>query len=273
MVLQNITQTQSQALLQAAKGKRDQAQKTQFLSEMLKQAEGQQGSASVTAQIQQLHSDVQRLLKSASNSEKQAKEMLQQNAALQLNEVTTNCSPVANRMSSEELFRMVLVSANESGTMGLPQTEAPKANLVAMSKPEEQVVWHSGFNGAAVNVSLAGIRIMDAPSPAAPTKEDFGMDNFNPNGQIGMQTGQCSKKDNCNYRGICKDGICYCQKNYYGPTCSTLRQNKKGSVRLAAVALIAVGCTLSSFIFTLCFLNWSAVQRRNAESKLGYVVV
>lgn len=259
MLLQNISQSHRDSLLQEAKGKREQAEKTHFLSEMLKKAEGQQESSSVTAQIRQLNIDVQRLLKSAEDSEMQAKDMLKLNVAMQIGDTAQSCAPVANKMSSGELLSATQLSANLSHA----------ANSTAM----QQVSWFSGFKGAAAiskkNMSLVGLHKQDAQEPS---KTEFGMDKANPKGKIGMQSGQCSKKDNCNYRGICKDGICYCQKNYYGPTCGTLRENKKGTIRLAAVALIAVGCTLFSFIFTLCFLNWTAVQRRSAEAKLGFVV-
>jgi hypothetical protein len=245
MSLQNISKTRSQALLQEAVAKREQA------SEMLSRA-GQQESVSMAAQVQQLDLDVQRLLQNAADSEMQAKRLLTQNAALQLGDAARSCSPVANKMSSEELLSASQLNANLSYAVN--------------STRNEQVTSRFTHRGATVkaNVSLIG-----EPPPAT---KDFGMDKFNPKGKVGIQSGQCTDKDNCNFRGICKDGICYCQKNYYGPTCGTLREKQTGNVRMAAVLVIAVGCTLFSFMFTLCCLNYTAAQRRNAESKLGYVV-
>jgi len=279
MMLQNITKTYSQALLQEAMSKREQAEKTQFLTDMLKRAGGQEESASVIAQVQQLNLDVQRLLESASRSEFQAKEMLKQNAALQLGDTAKTCSPVANKMSSDEILSASHLNANLSDPSSSTRKELLASQLSAtppeaVSPPaQEQVSWHFGFRGAALNekanVSLAGFKDQGAPPP---TNSDFGMDKVNPKGKLGIQSGQCTAKDNCNFRGICQDGVCYCQKNYYGPTCGTLREKKTGSVRLAAVGVIAVGCTLFSFLFTLFCLNWTAMKRRHAESKLGYVV-
>lgn len=279
VLLQNITQAHSQVLLQEARSKREQAGQTRFLSDMLKRATGQQQSASVTAQIQQLNVDIERLLTNAAKSEMQAREELTQNAALQLGDAAKTCSPIANEMSPEEINKAAQMHANLSQAASLTLESLVTASQLNLnvSQPNSfsrrgQVSSYFRSRGAEnvkANVSLIGFDDQEAPPPTA---KDFGMDNFNPNGKIGIMNGQCTDKDNCNYRGICKDGVCYCQKNYYGPTCGTLRENNTGTIRLAAVAMIALGCTLFSFIFTLCCLNYTAVQRRNAESKLGYVV-
>lgn len=255
--LQTIAKNHRQQLLQEAVGKREQMQKTQLVADMLNQAGGQHQSDSVIAQVKQLNRDVQSLLKSAADSEMQAKELLQHDVALQLGDAGKTCSPVANMMSFEELLSATQLDVNKSSAVS--------------SAPKEQVAWLSADKGVAVkaNVSLVAVSDHDEPPPAT---SDFGMDKFNPKGKIGIQSGQCTHKDNCNFRGICKDGICYCQKNYYGPTCGTLREKKTGTVRLAAVLVIALSCTLFSFMCTLCCLNFTAAQRRNAESKLGYVV-
>jgi hypothetical protein len=250
--LGNITKLRSHALLQEAKGKREQAEKTRFLSDVLQRAGGQHESGSVIAQVHQLNLDVQNLLKSAANLESQAQETQKQTAVKQLGDVARSCSPVANKMSSKELLSASQLNSN------LSHAAAPASKAV-----------HFATRGAAKAKAKLPFGSQNIPPPE---NKDFGIDDVNPKGVTGIQEGECKEKNNCNFRGICKDGTCYCQKNFYGPDCGTAREKKTGTMDLGFTLMVAGGCMTISFLMTLCFLNWTAAQRRNAESKLGYTV-
>jgi len=258
--LRNITRLRSQALLQEAKGKREQAEKTKFLSDVLQRAGGEHESGSVVAQVHQLNLDVQDLLNSASNLELQAQEMPKENAVKALGDVARSCSPMANKMSSKELLSASQLNTNLA--------RGGEKNLTHVAGPSSKVV-HFSSRGAMKAKAKIPFGSQNVP---APENKDFGIDEVNPNGQTGIQEGQCKDKDNCNFRGICQDGICYCQKNYYGPDCGSVREQKTGTLDLAVTLVIAAGCVTISFLMTLCFLNWTAAQRRSLESKLGYTV-
>jgi len=252
--LRNITRLHSQALLQEAKGKRAQAEKTRFLSDVLQRAGGEREKGSVIAQVHQLNLDVQSLLESAASLELQAKEMPKLNAVKALGDVARTCSPVANKMSSKELL-----SASQLNT------HTSSKNMTA---PTSKAV-HFATRGAMHAKATIPFGTSNVP---APENKDFGIEEVNSKGVTGIQEGECKEKDNCNFRGICKDGTCYCQKNFYGPDCGTVRQKKTGTMDLGVTLAVAGACMSISFLMTLCFLNWTAAQRRNAESKLGYTV-
>jgi len=251
--LRNITKLRSQALLQEAKTKREQAEKTRFLSDVLQRAGGEHESGSVVAQVHQLNLDVQGLLKSAASLELQAHQMPKLNAVKALGDVARTCSPVANMMSSKELLSASQMSSN------LSHAPAPTSKAV-----------HFASKGA---TKKSNTKVpFGAQNVPPPSNEDFGIEKVNEKGVTGIQEGECAELNNCNFRGICKDGTCYCQKNFYGPDCGTVREKKTGTLDLGMTLAIAGGCMTISFLMTLCFLNWTAAQRRNAEAKLGYTV-
>lgn len=256
--LKNVTALRSQALLQEAKGKRDQAEKTRFLSEVLQKAGGRE-KASVVAQVNQLNLDVQSLREGAAELEVQAKHMLKENAVKALGDVARTCSPIANQMSSKELLAASQLHSNLSHAG--PATVTPSKAM------------HFSTRGAAqAHAKAKAFHAIPFGSQNVPPPEnkDFGIEEVNPSGVTGIQEGQCKEKNNCNFRGICKDGTCYCQKNFYGPDCGTVREKKTGTMELGVTLAIAGACIGISFMLTLCFLNWTAHQRRSAESKLGY---
>lgn len=251
--LRNITKLRSQALLQEAKTKREQAEKTRFLSDVLQRAGGEHESGSVVAQVHQLNLDVQGLLKSAASLELQAHQMPKLNAVKALGDVARTCSPVANMMSSKELLSASQMSSNLS--------HAPP--------PTSKAVHFTSKGATKKSNTKVPFGAQNVPPPS---NEDFGIEKVNEKGVTGIQEGECAELNNCNFRGICKDGTCYCQKNFYGPDCGTVREKKTGTLDLGMTLAIAGGCMTISFLMTLCFLNWTAAQRRNAEAKLGYTV-
>lgn len=253
---EHIAKLRSQALLQEAQGKREQAEKTKSLSDMLTHAGGQHESARVATQVYQLNFDVQHLLQSAADLELQAQRMPKQNSVKVLGDVVQTCSPVANQMSSKELLSASQLTANLSRAM-------------TSSKP----VHFSGRAGMQSKANATARQPIQNKNAPPKTTEDFGIDQVNPKGVSGIQEGECSEKlNNCNFRGICKDGVCYCQKNFFGEDCSLQREKKTGTWDLGFTLMVAMGAGVVSFVLTLGFHNYIAISRRNAEAALGYTV-
>lgn len=255
VVLKNATNLRRQALLQEAKSKREQAKKSMFLADVLQRAGGKRETGSVIAQVDQLKFDVQRLVQSAADLELRAQHTQHQDAVKVLGDVAKACSPVANKMSSKELLSASQLNADlSSGVLSSnAQHFSSSAGMQAQAKEKER------------NPLLG-------QKPPPPEKEDFGIEQVNPKGVSGIQEGECAELNNCNYRGICKNGECYCQKNWFGPDCNTQREKKTGTWDLGFTMMCAMGGGMFSFVITFCFHNYIALQRRQAESDLGYSV-
>jgi hypothetical protein len=102
------------------------------------------------------------------------------------------------------------------------------------------------------------------------TGEQFGIANINDIGHTGVQVGEC--EDNCNFRGVCSNGECFCQPGYYGKQCQLKKTSEKGTVSLMVLLLIGGACAAVSFIMMLTLLHLSLQSKRTKEKELGYAV-
>jgi len=100
-----------------------------------------------------------------------------------------------------------------------------------------------------------------------PTNRDFGIQTIYDAG-IEESGPQCV--DNCNFRGLCGQGICYCQPGYYGEHCETMKDSGEGSQSLVTVIAISVVCFVCSLGATLVLLKWNASSKRQREEAHGY---
>jgi len=103
---------------------------------------------------------------------------------------------------------------------------------------------------------------------APPTAEQFGIPTVNDVGHTGVQVGKCD--DNCNFRGVCQDGECFCQPGFYGKKCGMVKTSEKGTVSLAVLLLIGGGCAVVSFSIMTLLLHLSMQSKRAKETELGY---
>lgn len=101
-----------------------------------------------------------------------------------------------------------------------------------------------------------------------PTGEQFGIPEVNDIGHTGVQDSKC--KDNCNFRGVCQDGECFCQPGFYGKLCGMVKTSEKGTVSLAVLLLIGGGCAAVSFSIMTLLLHLSMQSKRAKETELGY---
>lgn len=101
-----------------------------------------------------------------------------------------------------------------------------------------------------------------------PTGEQFGIPEVNDIGHTGVQDSKC--KLNCNFRGVCQDGECFCQPGFYGKLCGMVKTSEKGTVSLAVLLLIGGGCAAVSFSIMTLLLHLSMQSKRAKETELGY---
>lgn len=102
-----------------------------------------------------------------------------------------------------------------------------------------------------------------------PEGKDFGVQSINEYGHIGASTSDCP--DNCNFRGVCEDGECYCQPGFHGSDCGMVQESKKGTVNLLIAGIVA-GATLGvAFTFASICLMLSWQSKRAKEKELGYI--
>jgi len=101
-----------------------------------------------------------------------------------------------------------------------------------------------------------------------PTGEQFGVPEVNDIGHTGVQVGKCD--DNCNFRGVCSDGKCFCQPGFYGKKCGMVKKSEKGTVSLTVLLLIGGGCAIVSFSIMTLLLHLSLQSKRGKETELGY---
>jgi len=98
--------------------------------------------------------------------------------------------------------------------------------------------------------------------------DDFGIDRLTKNGHEGAIKSKC--KDNCNSKGYCEEGVCFCQPGHYGDTCSEVK--KTGAVSLGAMGICLTVTLLLSLACTFSALQYMARQKRKAERDMGYLV-
>jgi hypothetical protein len=101
-----------------------------------------------------------------------------------------------------------------------------------------------------------------------PSGAQFGIPEVNDIGHTGVQTSSC--KDNCNFRGVCHDGECFCQLGFYGKQCQLEKTSEKGTVSLVTLMLIGGGCAVVSFSIMTLLLHLSMQSKRAKETELGY---
>jgi len=275
--------------LQEARGKREQANKSRFLVEVMQRSASQRGTAttpSVIAQVQQLDMDVRRLLAAGDEAERNAEKLSRPpsfSEELALLGTAAVC-PLAKwggnsmRITDSTPGFSIASSATTVVTDQAPAFQAlPQAGVGASVYPDAPTPPKKNISMALVSGSLSKASPMRGVKAKPPVNADFGVDSVNEPGSTGVQDSGCP--ENCNFRGVCEasadddgHGTCYCQPGYYGTTCDSRTDEQTHTMSLGMVLAIAVGCVLMSFSFTICLLSWNANKKRQAETKLGYNV-
>jgi len=102
-----------------------------------------------------------------------------------------------------------------------------------------------------------------------PENKYFGVIEVNKAGKTGADT---SCEDQCNFRGLCSEGVCYCQPGFYGETCHFEKKSGKGTHSLWMVLVISGTCLVAGFTTMMCVLSLQASHEKHHEKKIGYNV-
>eukprot|EP00391_Amoebophrya_sp_Ameob2_P007901 CAMPEP_0178983976 /NCGR_PEP_ID=MMETSP0795-20121207/1353_1 /TAXON_ID=88552 /ORGANISM="Amoebophrya sp., Strain Ameob2" /LENGTH=148 /DNA_ID=CAMNT_0020674797 /DNA_START=218 /DNA_END=664 /DNA_ORIENTATION=- len=102
------------------------------------------------------------------------------------------------------------------------------------------------------------------------TVEHFGVPGLNEEGSIGIVPSKCKK--NCNFRGVCEAGTCYCQPGFSGKRCEKETLSKKGNYAMDEVGMVAVAVFLFFFLLTFTVLQYQEYSKKATERAMGYAV-
>eukprot|EP00392_Amoebophrya_sp_AT5.2_P004160 g4168.t1 len=100
------------------------------------------------------------------------------------------------------------------------------------------------------------------------TVEHFGVPGLNEEGSIGIVPSKCKK--NCNFRGVCEAGTCYCQPGFSGKRCEKETLSKKGNYAMDEVGMVAVAVFLFFFLLTFTVLQYQEYSKKATERAMGY---
>jgi len=103
-----------------------------------------------------------------------------------------------------------------------------------------------------------------------PPLQNFGVYKLEEHGAVGIIASEC--KRNCNYRGICKERVCYCLHSYYGESCKHHREPKKGNFDLRSVLIVAAGVFCVFFLLSFTLLQCREYSKNRTEREMGYSV-
>jgi len=126
-----------------------------------------------------------------------------------------------------------------------------------------------------VSLLMLGAGFAGDPNAAitqAPSTKDFGIPKVNTDGHIDGNGADSYCSDNCNWRGICDNSICYCQPGYFGQLCENQKVNSSGTLDIwttLAVAGVALG---GSFLITMIALLILYRKKRAKEREANYAV-
>mmetsp|Transcript_31973 Transcript_31973/g.76650 ORF Transcript_31973/g.76650 Transcript_31973/m.76650 type:complete len:677 (+) Transcript_31973:36-2066(+) len=129
----------------------------------------------------------------------------------------------------------------------------------------EIAAFHSQLSTKSRKVGL----LRESSTPKRRNK-DFGIYTNNTEIKPGVQKPEC--EDNCNYRGVCEEGVCYCEPGHYGKTCASVRHSKKGTISLTKVLIIGACCAGGALLVSLGALMIMERKKKSMEQSMGYRV-
>eukprot|EP00933_Yihiella_yeosuensis_P079752 TRINITY_DN93164_c0_g1_i1.p1 TRINITY_DN93164_c0_g1~~TRINITY_DN93164_c0_g1_i1.p1 ORF type:complete len:634 (+),score=132.81 TRINITY_DN93164_c0_g1_i1:122-2023(+) len=186
------------------------------------------------------------------------------------------CQPGA---SGEDCFDDVVIVASDGKNSGqgfvvASSRSKKQTSLLALGSSDH--LSQGTQQGAAVEKSVVQAAQVSAKNaPATEEKKesvstgDFGVAQVNKIGHLGEKDSvQC--KDNCNWRGLCDGGVCFCQPGYSGGVCEIERVSNSGTLGLPVV-LVLTGATLVGSCFSTFILLGCLNRSRKDQAELaGY---
>jgi len=259
-------------LIAEARGRHSQAEKSLSLAQMLRNAQlvGSVGYNAALAQAQLLERDVQALASAAEATERQAHDPALQPEMQDLVQVggalaARSCAVAATYVKQAQR------AANHTGTsrathpIGVP---ARPAMLALSKKQPQQTAGNSGYFGSFYVPSHAG-QGKQSEVRVNLSSKDFGVETDNmPTKAKKDEKSGC--EDSCNFRGLCSDGMCFCQPGYYGSTCDIVAESEKDTVSLITALFIAGACLCTSFLVTFLIFFYRYNSYRKRENEKGF---
>mmetsp|Transcript_43552 Transcript_43552/g.94900 ORF Transcript_43552/g.94900 Transcript_43552/m.94900 type:complete len:670 (+) Transcript_43552:115-2124(+) len=129
----------------------------------------------------------------------------------------------------------------------------------------EIAAFHSQLSTKSRKVAV----VREKPTPKR-ENQDFGIYQNNSEVKSGVQKPEC--EDNCNYRGVCEEGVCYCEPGHYGKTCASVRHSKKGTISLTKALIIGACCAGGALLVSLGALMILERKKKSMEQSMGYRV-
>eukprot|EP00440_Ansanella_granifera_P005341 gb/GFBE01005794.1/.p1 GENE.gb/GFBE01005794.1/~~gb/GFBE01005794.1/.p1 ORF type:complete len:610 (+),score=97.38 gb/GFBE01005794.1/:1-1830(+) len=123
----------------------------------------------------------------------------------------------------------------------------------------------------AMRASLLALNASNPGKKAAgiPKASDFGIAKVNKEGHADGATPDCT--NNCNWRGLCEGGVCYCQPGFTGDICQTLKEDKSGTLSILVTGILAGISVLTTFVTTYILLIWKNSTKGSKEQESGYL--
>lgn len=150
--------------------------------------------------------------------------------------------------------------------------QVPRADANALVRMDPQDFSVDSETKSHLSLALGPVLKPKMPSAQSDQRDhtDFGIQELKEMGHIGASPSDCD--DNCHFRGVCEDGVCYCQPGFQGTTCGMVQESKSGTVSILVASIVAGSTLTISFILAsiLLFLSWQS--KRAKESELGYTI-
>lgn len=150
-----------------------------------------------------------------------------------------------------------------------PPPPLPSSSSLSSSSPphhsNRSAVVQKGTYGP--KVVLFGTRDTGRPLfVIPPTNKDFGIDHINDGGHTGMNPGECD--ENCDFRGVCHGGVCYCQPRFHGPACDMAIVDRENTFGIEMVPIVLGISVAVSFVIVLGLFHCIEGYKKQTEDTL-----
>jgi len=251
-------------LIAEARGHHLQAEKSLSLAEMLRstQLSGSTGYDAALVQAQLLERDVQALASAADATERRAhdpalapemQDLVQVGGAL----AARSCAMVAKHLKQPQ--RAAKQASHPIGASGTPA-------LPALREKRPQQTSGNSDHFQSFSVSERAVQGKQIEVNVNLSSKDFGI-NADTMPKKTKSDAKSGCEANCNFRGLCTDGVCFCQPGYYGRTCGIVATSEKDTLSLVTTLFIAGACLAVSFLVTSLILLHRFKSYRKTEEK------
>jgi len=254
-------------LLEEARTKRQKAEQLRLLAEVLASSTSERSAAATPgatqpdlARLRQLPSEVRSLLAEALEAEQQAAEVGQGNS--------TAVPPIAVGASCSTTAAAWLHAASYS----LAALSEGVVEPITVAGPSFRYMAEQGLSAVGLGSDASmrkSSRSAGAPVEMRPDIKHFGIWRLNDGASVARPV---ACPESCNFRGICREGVCFCQPGYCGESCDIRYSADKSSVSLGLLFSIAGIVLVSCFLISAVVHYVQHKAMRKKEVQIGYQV-